>query len=87
MALDVQNSVASAHRQHSGTFTDSEDEDVDGLMGIYQLTQAEQVPADNELDYGLVSMLTLPGNMPPIYSSMIVPETTVGAFWQCKRVG
>ena len=54
MALDVQNSVASAHLQHTETIQGLGDED-DGLSKVYQLTQAEQRPTDDKLDYSLVS--------------------------------
>ena len=54
MARDVENSVVSAHLQHTETIQSLGDED-DGLTNVHQLTQAEQRPADDKLDYSLVS--------------------------------
>ena len=58
MALDVENSVATAHLQHTQRFQDCDndnDNDNDGLTNVFQLTQAGQRPADDKLDYSLVS--------------------------------
>ena len=60
MAEDVENSVASAQLEHSERFQESEDDDDDGLTNVFRLTQARQHPADDKLDYSLVStMMTL----------------------------